>query len=152
MSEPSEGNEPHTLPPSWLPDPQPPDGAVRWEAATRRIMAAAEPELRRLRSRGGAAAGASWWSEMGLWWRPAAAVAAAAAAALLVLLERSTAVPGPAPGSVPLGLVASDGDPVTIWRAVGIEADPVLARIAIQGSRDAAEPRTFPVARKEDDR
>ncbi|MGH7477662.1 MAG: hypothetical protein ACRELD_15455 [Longimicrobiales bacterium] len=94
-------------------------------------MAAADPELRRLRNRP-AALDASWPSVMGLWWKPVAALAAAATA-LLLLVGRPASLPAPAQDSLALSLIAAEGDPVTLWGAFGIQADPVLALIAFQG-------------------
>lgn len=122
------------LPREWLPDPHPPEGAPVWDARTRRIMAAAGPEIQRLGSRR-SAAGATGWSGIGLWWKPAAALAAAATT-LLLLTGRPAEVSEPPPGSIPLSLVASEGDPVALWEALGIRAHPVLARIAIQEQGD----------------
>lgn len=134
MNAPSEDGAPRPLPRAWLPDPHPPEGAPEWNARVGGIMVAAGPELQRLGSRH-AAAEVTWSSVMGLWWKPAAALAAAAAA-LLFLTEHPGAVPESPQGSLALILVAADGDPVTLWGALGIQADPVLALIAIQEQGD----------------
>jgi hypothetical protein len=120
------------LPRDCLPESQPREGAPVWDARVRRIMAAAEPELRRIEGRRSAVEAAPWWSVMGMWWKPAGALAAASVA-LLLLLGRRDIHPGPPPGSIPLGLVASEGDPVTLWGVLGVQADPVLALIAVRG-------------------
>jgi hypothetical protein len=135
MRERSEDAAPRPLPRDWLPDPQPPEGASVWEARTRRIMTAAGPEFRRL-GRARSAAEVTWWSMMALWWKPAAALSAVSIA-LLLLIGRPAVPPEPPPGSMLVGLVASGGDPVTLWRSLGIQADPVLAQIAIREQTDA---------------
>ena len=138
MTERPEDEVQQPLPTTWLPDPHPPDDDRRWNETTERIMRAAAPELQALRSRRSTIA-VGGWSEMGRWWKPAAVLAAASIALLLLLepLISRTAVPR----SLPLGFVASDGDPVTLWRMMGLEADPVLALIAI---RDQTSPRQAP--------
>ncbi|MBI4421972.1 MAG: hypothetical protein HY560_14200 [Gemmatimonadetes bacterium] len=144
MKERSEDGAPQALPRDWLPDPHPSEDAPVWDTRARRIMAAAGPELRRLKGRRSAAE-VSWWSMMALWWKSAAAVAAVATALLLV--QRPAAFPEPPPGSIPLGLIAADGEPVTLWGALGIQADPVLALIAIREQRDVTgqrAPQTIP--------
>jgi hypothetical protein len=145
MRERSEHSAPRPLPPGWLPDPNPPDRDPQWDQRIERIMAAAGPELRRLRSRRSAAE-VTWWSVMALWWKAAGALAVASTALLLVV-GRPAASPELPPGSIPLDLVASDGDPVALWRALGIQADPVLAQIAIRGQGDVTvegAPSTIP--------
>jgi hypothetical protein len=37
--------------------------------------------------------------------------------------------------SLPLAMLAADGDPAVLWQSVGIEADPVLALIALQDAQ-----------------
>jgi hypothetical protein len=135
MREQSEHDAPRPLPRGWLPDPQPPEGTLVWEARTRRIMAAAGPEFWKLTS-AHSAAEVTWWSVMAPWWKTAAALAVASTV-LLLLAGRRAGPPQTPPGSIPLGLVASGGDPVTLWRALGIQADPVLAQIAIREQTDA---------------
>lgn len=120
---------PAPLPQGWLPRATPPEGGPDEEAMVARVMAAAEPGLRRLgkaRPRE-----ALWPAVLGSWWRPAAALAAVAAALLLL----SDAVPGgrrPDAGAVPLSLLAAQGDPGAFLEQLGIEADPVLALIALR--------------------
>jgi hypothetical protein len=137
-----EHGTPRPLPRGWLPDPYSPEGDPKWDQSVERIMVAARPELRRLRSERSAAE-VTWWSMMALWWKPAAALATASAA-ILVLVGRPRVPPEPPPGSIPLGLVASDGDPVTLWGALGIQADPVLAQIAIREQGDIAGQESRP--------
>jgi hypothetical protein len=149
MRERSEHGGPRPLPRDWLPAPQPPEGAPVWEARTRRIMGAAGPELRRL-ARGRSAAEVTWWSVMAVWWKPAAALGAVSTA-LLLLIGRPAVPPEPPPGSILVELVASGGDPVTLWRALGIQADPVLAQIAIREQVDVTRqgpPPTVPEEKK----
>lgn len=127
------GPGPLPLPRDWLPAAAPPEVASEWEARAKRIVAAAEPSLWRLRERRPAVA-ATWSMRLGSWWKGAAvmAVGAAAAAAVLVSIGPFGSAPPTDPGSVPLSVIAAQGDPVALWEAVGIKADPVLARIAIQ--------------------
>ncbi len=150
MRERSEDGAPRPLPPGWLPDPHPPEGDPRWDRRVERIMAAVGPELRRIRSRRSAAE-VTWWSRMGVWWKPAAALAAASAA-LLLLVGRPAVSPEPPPGSIPLGLVAADGDPVALWSALGVQADPVLALIAIQEQEDVMGRGSRPTISEEKNR
>jgi hypothetical protein len=149
MRERSEDATTRLLPQGWLPDPNPSEGDPKWDEKIERIMAAAGPELRTLRSRRSAAE-VTWWSRMGLWWKPAASLAAASTA--LVLLVERPASAEPPPGSLALGFVVSDGDPVTLWGALGIQADPVLALIAIGGQGDMMGQGAHPSIRKEENR
>lgn len=128
------------LPKEWLPKAAPPDGHTEWEARTARIMSAVGPEWARLRL-GGRAMGPSWLAEMGRWLRPAAALAAAGAGLLLWVTKP------PAPSAtflsaenVALGLVVSDGDPVALWAALGVQADPVLALLTFEDHRALRAP------------
>lgn len=150
MRERSEDGAARPLPRDWLPDSHPPEDAPVWHARVERIMAVAGPELRRLGSRRSATE-ITWWSRMGLWWKPAAALAAASTA-LLLLVGRPAVFPEPPPGSIPLGLVASEGDPVTLWRALGIPADPVLALIAVQEPEDVTRPARPPTIPEKENR
>lgn len=118
---------PPPLPRVWLPDAAAPADATEWQVMIERIAAASEPGLLRLRDR---EADVSWPAVLGAWWKPAA-VLATAATALLILLDPPVSG-GSASGSLPLSVLAAEGDPVSLWRALGIEADPVLALIAIQ--------------------
>ena len=150
MRERSEHGAPQPLPPGWLPDPHPPEGDPRWDQRIERIMATVGQELRSLRTPRSAIE-ATWWSVMARWWKRAAALAAVSTA-LLLLVERPAVLPEPAPGSIPLGLVASDGDPVTLWGAVGIQADPVLAQIAIREQIDLTRQGAPATVREEENR
>lgn len=123
------------LPREWLPDPQPSEEDPRWSQQIAQIMAAARPELRQLRNRRSAVQ-VTWWSEMARWYAPAAALAATAMAVVL-LTRRPAALPESLAGSIPLELVATNGDPVALWRARGIEADPVLAWVALQRQEES---------------
>ncbi len=106
------------LPQDWLPDPSPPEDAPEWDARAARIMTLAAPPR-------------ASWTLLGSWWKPAALLAAASVATLLLL------DPGEPP-SPALGVIAGDGEAAALWRAAGVEADPVLAIIAL---RAAAEER-----------
>lgn len=134
MTERSDHGAPRPLPREWLPDQLAREEAPVWDARSQRIMEAADPELRRLWNRRSAPV-ATWWSVMGLWWKPAAALAAAATAFLL-LTGGPADLAEPPSGSIPLDLVASAGDPVTLWGAFGVQAHPVLAQIAIREQAD----------------
>lgn len=150
MRDRSEDSAPRPLPREWLPEPQPPERAAQWDARVERIMAAADPELRRLRSRR-AAAGTTAWSVMGQWWKPAATLAAAAAA-LPLLFEPPAAVSELPQDSFSLSLVAAEGDPVALWGAFGVQADPVLAMIAIQEQGDVTGQESPPADPEEENR
>lgn len=63
---------------------------------------------------------------------------AVAATALLFLTERPASFPQPPERSLPLSLIAAEGDPVSFWEAFGVQADTVLALIAIQAQEDVA--------------
>jgi hypothetical protein len=149
MRERSEDGTTRRLPEGWLPDAHPSEGDPKWDERIERIMAAASPELRTLRNRR-AAAGAASWSVMGLWWKPAAALAAVSTA-LLLLIERPAFPELPA-GTLALGVVASAGDPVTLWELLGIQADPVLALIAIREQGDMTGQDAPATIREEENR
>ena len=150
MKERSHGGAPRPLPRDWLPDPQPTEADPSWREQIERIMAAAAPELRTLRSRRSAAQ-LTWWSEMARWCAPAAALAAAATTFFL-LSWRPGAPPESPPGSILLELVATNGDPVALWRARGIEADPVLAWVALQRQEELDRQSAPAAAREENSR
>ena len=130
MKERSHEGASRPLPREWLPDRQKSETDPSWSQQIERIMAAAAPELGTLRSRRSAVQ-ITWWSEMARWCAPAA-VLAAAATAFFFLTWRPAALPESPRGSVLLGLVAAEGEPIALWRARGIEADPVLAWVALQ--------------------
>lgn len=124
---------PDPLPREWLPGPvgpaHPADEAL-WEERVRRLTAAAEPALARLRSRP-----VPWWELLAAWWRPlvsAAALGAAAAALALVLAPPRRTPVAPAGGAT-LSAVVGDGQPAALWAGLGAKADPALALIALQG-------------------
>jgi len=120
---------PEPLPPEVLPHPTAPatDDAL-WDHRLASLMRAAEPALAELRRDT-----PRWWEILAAWWRPAAAVAGAAAALLVIVL--GTVRPGDEhdTGAVALAVAASDGAPAVLWAALGSEADPVLAAIALEG-------------------
>jgi len=122
-------NAPRPLPRDWLPEATAPEGAPEWDVRVARIIAAAEPTLRRLGKRRSEIA-ASWPTMLGSWWKSAAALATAAAA-LLFMLKPET-IREPAQGWLPLSVVAAEGEPFALWEGLGISADPVLALIALQ--------------------
>lgn len=120
---------PRPLPRDWLPEATPPDDHPYWEARADRIIAAAEPSLRR---RGERSVGdATWSTRLGSWWKPAAVIATAAAA-LFILLDPIGRLEESSEGSLPLNVMAAEGEPFALWNAAGIDADPVLALIAMQ--------------------
>jgi len=116
----------------WLPTGLPPAAHPVWEARVSRTLVATESAMVRL-EHGFLTGEGSWWWEMGRWWQPAAVLAAAAIALLITVSDRE--VPGsgddPAHG-VALTLIASEGDPVALWEALGIPADPVLALLTLE--------------------
>jgi hypothetical protein len=118
------------LPRKWLPEPAAPADAPEWEALARRIMSAAGPALDRQAS---ADPEAGWAVVLGSWLRPAL-VFAAASAAIVVVAYQAKPVQGVDRPSVPLAVLASDGDPAALWQSLGITADPVLGLIALQGA------------------
>ena len=150
MKERSHEGAPRPLPRDWLPDAQPSEADPSWSHQIEQIMAAAAPELQTLRSPRSAAQ-FTWWSEMARWSTPAAALAAAATAFFL-LTWRPAALPESPPGSILLELVATNGDPVALWRARGIEADPVLAWVALQRQEELDRQSAPATAREEDSR
>lgn len=125
------------LPPEWLPDPVPSDeDTAYWHQRLERMMDEAEPALERYRSPGRTAG--PWWSALELRWRPAVAGAAglAAAAVLVAVLavgpELRDRLPAPDPAAMVLSAVVSGGDPVAMWSAAGVNADPTLALLALE--------------------
>jgi len=139
----------HVLPRDVLPDSLPPNDAAVWDARVRRIIAAADPDLRRLRS-AGSSADVAWWSGMAQWRTPAAVFAAVATILLVVMMGRLSVFRDIPPDELALGLVATDGDPMTLWGAAGIPADPVLALIAVQNPQGVAVKDARPNAPKEE--
>ena len=113
-------NEPRPLPRTWLPDATAPEDAPEWEARLERIAVLTEPALWKLAG--------SWTSLLVPWWKPAVLLAAAAALAVAVSPDGQDA-------SLPLSVIARDGGPLVLWERVGVEADPVLALIAL-GQRE----------------
>ncbi|MEX2048541.1 MAG: hypothetical protein WEB90_03090 [Gemmatimonadota bacterium] len=97
-------------------------------------MAATDRKWARLELRG-TGGEPSWLSEVGSWWRPAAALAAAAVAVLLWSDPHIRTEPAHTAAEMALGLVASDGDPVALWAALGVSADPVLALLTFEDHR-----------------
>jgi hypothetical protein len=117
------------LPHDWLPAPVAPADAAEWQVRLERILTAAGPALRGLRE---AAPETSWPDMLGSWWKPAAAMAAMAAAAAVLLFLFVPAQPQQPPGEgVPLSVIAAEGEPFALWDGLGIDADPVLALIAL---------------------
>jgi hypothetical protein len=130
MQERLDDDAPSPIPRSWLPEPSPPEGGARWEAGVQRVLAAAEPVLGRLRAPAFEIE-AAWTAMLAAWWKPAALLAAAAAALLLVL-DPPHAPAATDSGALPLSVIAADGEPAAMWAGLGIEADPVLALIALR--------------------
>jgi hypothetical protein len=128
------------LPREWMPEAAPPDGHPTWESRTARIMVAVEPEWARLRL-GARQGAASWLSEMGGWLRPAVAIAAAAVALLFLVVEPpASAARILTTDDMALSLIVSDGDPVALWAALGVPADPVLALLTFEDHGAMAAP------------
>ena len=150
MRERAEHDEPQPLPGRWLPDASPPDDSPLWAARIDRIIAASAPDLQRMKNARIAAA-ATPWSVMGHWWKPAAALAAASLL-LFVATYRPRGSADSRAGSILLGIVASQGDPVALWGALGIEAEPVLALVAIQNRAESPDQPAPLTVRKENER
>lgn len=132
------GRSSDPLPPEWLPDPVPSDEEVAyWHERLERLMDAAEPVLERYRRPTRTVV--PWWSALQLRWRPAVAgTGGLAAAAVLVAvlafgpeLERHPPTPAD-PAATVLSAVVSGGDAVALWSAVGANADPTLALLALE--------------------
>lgn len=140
MSEQRETDPPRPLPRKWLPEARAPEGAPVWELRLERILEAAEPRLRE-RSRSGNAASrgesgaddANWPDVLGAWWRPAAGLAAAAATVSILLLGGLRTGPEVDVQAAFMQIVVSAGEPGALWEGIGIEADPVLAAIVLEG-------------------
>jgi len=130
MIERSNDNAARPLPRDWLPEATAPEAAPEWEVRAERIVAAAEPTLRRLGERGSEIE-VTWSAMLGSWWKPAAAMATAAAA-LLVMFDLPGILRDTGHGELPLSVVAADGEAFALWQGLGIDADPVLALIALQ--------------------
>ncbi len=121
------------LPRDWLPEAAPAEGAPEWELGVRRIVAAAEARLlasRQPRTTARPPAG------LGDYMIPGAALAAAAALVLALGLSRLPRQP--ASGGLILSVVAGGGSPDALWRGLGVDADPVLALIALEAGGDLA--------------
>lgn len=124
------GDHADPLPREWLPEPAgPPSGETgAWEERVQRVLAEAEPRLDRLAS-GRTARDPAWWEALGGLWRPAAALAAAA---LLVLFLATPDASRPDARSPVLAAVATEGEPTSVWAAMGGGADPVLAAMILE--------------------
>jgi hypothetical protein len=122
-------HESEPLPRSLLPDATAPasDEAL-WEDRLQTLMRAAEPALAELRRET-----PRWWELLAAWWRPAAGLVGAAVAALLIVVATAAPRGERAPGAVALAAAATDGAPAALWTALGSQADPVLAAIALEG-------------------
>jgi hypothetical protein len=129
---------PDPLPRSWLPEPEAPaqpGGEALWEARLRRLTAAAQPALARLRAR---PVPVPWWSALAAWWRPlvaSAALAAAAAGLVLGVQPVARPAPGASVGIATLSALAGNGDPAALWAGLGAHVDPALALLASNGGR-----------------
>jgi hypothetical protein len=121
---------PRPLPRDWLPEAAAPEGTPEWETRAARIIAAAGPAIDRLANRDPRVE-ATLSTQLGSWWKPAVALAAAAAAMLFVL-DQPQAIRESGRGALALGIVAADGEAAGLWQGLGIDADPVLALIALQ--------------------
>jgi len=121
-----DGVEPEPLPRDWLPAALPPEGDAFWDAGIAGILVATELHT--------GTAVPSWLSEMGRWWQPTATLAAAAVVALLFVVAGSPPLesPGEPSDGLALMMIAADGDPVALWAALGVPADPVLALLTLQ--------------------
>jgi hypothetical protein len=118
------------LPPEWLPAPQAPEDHPVWRVRADQLMSTAGPELARLAGRRRQEE-FEWWSVLADWWRPSAALASVAAAVLLFIAP-STPAAVSSGDDLTLRIVAGEGSPVAIWKAIGVGADPVLALLAFE--------------------
>lgn len=116
----------------WLPEPRPAPEDPYWAAYADRVMGALDPVLT---DQARAHVPPSWQAELGNRWRGAAILAAAAVAALLTVGDPPAPSPPSAPEDLALTLIAVDGDPVLLWERWGIPADPLLARLTLDGVR-----------------
>jgi hypothetical protein len=117
------------LPRHLLPDALPPSDATELVAMRERIMERAGGDLELLRIAG--AQQNDWAGVFAAWLRPAAGLACAAGVLLFVMIQSAPAPPR-SPGAVALGVLATGGEPVALWNALGVEADPVLALFAYE--------------------
>jgi len=123
-------NKPERIPPEYLPgsggEADHNDEAL-FESRISRLVEAAEPTLERYRE-----GQTGWWQPLADYWQPAT-VAAFAGTAALFFAYSFTHVSQQVPTMANLAIVAaaSDGNPASLWSAVGQEADPVLAVIAL---------------------
>ena len=121
---------PEPLPSDWLPEPRTRvelDDPEILESRIRRLVAAAEPTLASYRT-----GELAWWQALIQYWQPATAAALAGAIAAVLLLGPEGQSPGAPPtNDLVLTAAATDGDPAALWMAIGEQADPVLALIAL---------------------
>ena len=128
----SDNADERPLPRTWLPDPVAPASDATWRRQREDIVAGAKPALYELQARVNGDSSA-WLNAIGSLWVRAAAGLAVAAATMLVV--RPVPTPATAENVNVLEIVATDGKPDALWRAYGIEADPVLALIATEPTR-----------------
>jgi hypothetical protein len=112
-----------------------------WRLRLERLMEEADPVLERYRrpSEAPASAAVSWWQALSLWWRPAVAGAMGLAASIVLVVglgsgRAPAGPPGaePDPAALVLSALASGGEPAALWQRAGIEADPLLALLALE--------------------
>ncbi len=140
------------LPKEWLPEPLPPADDSIWEVRTAAILSAATPELRRLGVRDEAGA-QPWVLELGRWWAPSGVLAAAAILVLYFSIESPVReAQTPSMGGTALQFIASDGDPVALWAALGVRADPVLALLTLEDHTAFGAPSDLPIPPREETR
>ncbi len=113
------------LPDAWLPAASPAPDAASWIVQRERILATAAPALHALRGTDDG----PWIDTIASWWTRAAAGVAAAATILIAVRQIAAPAP-PSRPATPFDLISAAGEPAAVWRAYGIEADPVLAVIA----------------------
>lgn len=123
-------NKPERIPSEYLPgsgrESDQNDGAL-FESRISRLVEAAEPTLERYRE-----GQTGWWQPLADYWQPATVAAFAGTAAIFFAYSFTyVSQQVPTPGNLALVAVASDGNPASLWSAVGKEADPVLAVIAL---------------------
>jgi hypothetical protein len=125
------------LPGKWLPDSPvvPPEDDAYWERRLDALMTEADPKLASYRRV--PVVRRSWLETLAVGWRPAAAGAfALAASVILALALGAGGAPAPGPQAVVLSAIVNEGTPASLWQGAGIEADPILALLALEGDSD----------------
>ena len=123
-------DKPERIPPEYLPgsgsEADHNDDAL-FESRISRLVEAAEPTLKRYRE-----GQSGWWQPLADHWQPATVAAFAGTAAMFFAFSFTHVSPqAPIRDNLAIVAAASEGNPASLWSAVGQEADPVLAVIAL---------------------